>query len=114
MDAVKVTDEADLPLKVPAIELVDLTTENGVVSSLPAEVTQAEVAPSEEDEKDSDDQWEDEFLFEDALEGMGDEQLLTDSGEWKTTATEAQTNLHQLPKPVHLTKLWHLGSACIK
>lgn len=80
MEAAPLPDGDDLPLKVPAIEVVDLTSGDGVHASLPVEVTQAGESGSEDDEEGSDDQWEDESLFEDALEGMGDEQLLSRDG----------------------------------
>ena len=64
----EVTGDEATVLKVPAIEVVDLTTDDESV---------ADAEQDSQNGSDSDEAWETESLYEDAFEGMGDEQDLS-------------------------------------
>lgn len=71
---------AESTLKTPAIEVVDLLSDKGsdggAQQPLDRDALDTKEAESEEDGEEE--QWESESLYEDALEGLGDEQLTSD------------------------------------
>ena len=65
------------PLKVPVVEIVDLLSDDD--SSIDEDVDQIPVCDALDIAKDEDDdQWETESFYEDALEGIGDEEFVDD------------------------------------
>lgn len=110
MEMARVEEEPDLPIKVPAIELVDVASDEGVVAPLSLKTSnsvQNEGYASGEDEENSDeDGWESESMFEEALEGIRDEQLLHPGGTSQDSAPAKDSHGLQNSKHAHSKKHW--------
>ncbi|KAI9846109.1 MAG: NAD-dependent histone deacetylase sir2 [Sclerophora amabilis] len=98
MEAEPSTELVDGPsLKVPALEVVDLSSdgESVTVETVPKASNNQEgpldhgSIDADEDSEEEAEPWESESLYEDALEGMGDEHLLEDESEDACTLSEA-------------------------
>ena len=79
-------------LKAPAVEVVDLlsdTESNGLVGD---NIHHGEKRKREDEDDDTSDEepWESESLYEDALEGLGDEQLNREQGSGRVLHTRSQ------------------------
>lgn len=73
----------DSSLKAPAVEVIDLLSDKGSDDGVKQPLDRDALAKDGESEEDGDEeQWESESLYEDALEGLGDEHL---TGEGKRT-----------------------------
>src|SRR5438876_11543817 len=95
-------------LRIPGVEIIDLLSDDE--SSIDDATIQEESArkdasgqvtafeePDESDENDEEGEiWDSESLYEDALEGMGDEQLLSGGGTPETGGAQSLTKSHGL------------------
>ena len=80
---------AESSLKTPAVEVVDLLSDNGSDDGAQQPLDgDALTKEGESEEEGEEEQWETESLYEDALEGLGDEQL---TGDGKRTS---RTHIH--------------------
>lgn len=70
---------AESSLKTRAVEIVDLVSDNGSDDGVQQALDRdALTKDGESDDDGEEEQWESESLYEDALEGLGDEQLTND------------------------------------
>ncbi|KAI9761377.1 MAG: hypothetical protein M4579_001027 [Chaenotheca gracillima] len=87
----------DAVLKVPAVEVVDLTSDNGSATddadldrgNTEDTLEQGSLDGEDSEDDDDDEAWESESLYADALEGMGDEHLFNNSSDEACTLPEA-------------------------
>ena len=81
---------AESSLKARAVEIVDLVSDNGSDDGVQQALDRdALTKDGESDDDGEEEQWESESLYEDALEGLGDEQL--------TNGGKGTSRAHALP-----------------